>query len=549
MDLGSIHTDPNEALHALEHATVAFADAEIGSDRTIQLGLRHLMEVTGADAGAVAVPDENREPVLLAQRSLASAGPLSRTALAATLQEASPQATITEPPASSSVAAAHITSILCTPVRRQGKTLAAVYLDRRGKPPFDEVARRLSVCFASVLALVMDLTQRMEQVEEQAEEARAVAVAAGGFWRFGAVLTHNRRFAERLQQIERVASSDVTMLLLGETGAGKEHIARCIHAASPRRGGAFITINCAAIPETLLESELFGHEKGAFTGAVQTRRGKFELAHGGTLFLDEIGELPLSMQPKLLRVLEDRRVSRLGGTTDRVADVRILAATNRDLAREVREGRFREDLYYRLNIVEVTLPPLRERVEDIPFLAQQFLELAGKQAGRELSWDAAALRRLSQHAWPGNVRELRNAVERLSVLAPGPRLSDKDIEAYLFQARPAGPAPAAGATDNHMQRRIEEAERTVQALRSAFESFRSGAAEAPRPAAHGPEAQAGAGGEDELRPFHELMDEAARQVLRRAIRKAGSISAAARQLGLSRQHLSRKCKSLGLTES
>jgi transcriptional regulator with GAF, ATPase, and Fis domain len=544
MDLTPIRTDPNEALSALEHATMAFADAEIGSDETIQLGLRHLMEVTGADAGAVAVPDEDGEPVLLAQRALASAGPLSRTALAATLQEAAPQATITEPPMSSSVLAARITSILCTPVRRQGKTLAAVYLDRRGKPPFDEVARRLAVCFASVLALVMDLTSRMEKVEEQAEEARAVAAMAGGFFRFGAIATHNRAFAECLRQVERVAASDVTLLLLGETGAGKEHIARCVHAASARRGGPFITINCAAIPDTLLESELFGHEKGAFTGAVQARRGKFELAHGGTLFLDEIGELPLSMQPKLLRVLEDRRVSRLGGSADHVADVRILAATNRDLAQEVQAGRFREDLFYRLNIVEVVLPPLRERVEDIPVLARQFLELACRQAGRELVWDEAGLRRLSRHTWPGNVRELRNVVEKLSVLAPGPRLGEKDVDAHLLRARPAEALAAAG-TDEQLRRRIEEAERMVQELKSSFEASR-GPAQAGRPVVSAQAVEAEA--EDGDRPFHELMDDAARRILGQAIQKAGSISAAARQLGLSRQHLSRKCKGLGLSD-
>jgi transcriptional regulator with GAF, ATPase, and Fis domain len=537
-----IPTDPDQALSALLEATVAFAEAETDSDATLPAALQHLIRVTGADAGAVAVADAQGRPRILAQHSLGRAGPVSRTALEATLAVDDPGATITEPPVSASVVDASITSILCTPVRRQGKTLAAVYLDRRDKPPFDEVASRLAAGFASVLALALDLTRQRDRAEEQAEEARATAAYTRGFWRFGAIDTKSRRFAECLQLAERAAKSDVSLLLLGETGSGKEHLARCVHAQSQRRDGPFLTLNCAAIPEPLLESELFGHEKGAFTGAIQTHRGKFELAQGGTLFLDEIGEMPLGMQPKLLRVLDDRRVSRLGGAVERQVDVRIVAATNRDLAEEVRQGRFREDLYYRLNVVSVTIPPLRERVEDIAPLAEAFLQQACRQARRKLAWDEAALRRLGLHPWPGNVRELRNAVEKLCVLAEGPKLRPQELEAYLFGRRPEALTQAGGSAAGAGSG-SEPARRALERLREAIEEFAREAEAAWKAAAASASGEPAASGDGS---FREQMDAAARRVIAQAIREAGSVRAAAKRLGLSRQHLYFKCKALGL---
>jgi len=219
--------------------------------------------------------------------------------------------------------------------------------------------------------------------------------------------------------VQDVARTPSTVLLYGESGTGKELIARMVHLASPRRNAPFIPLNCAAIPENLLESELFGHERGAFTGAVQARRGKFELAQGGTIFLDEIGEMPALLQAKLLRVLQERVFERLGGTMQIKADVRVIAATNRDLASEVAEKRFREDLYYRLNVFPITLPPLRERRDAIVAMVRHFCARFSAASGlrRAIGITQEALRLLEQYSWPGNVRELQNIIERGIILA------------------------------------------------------------------------------------------------------------------------------------
>ncbi len=218
--------------------------------------------------------------------------------------------------------------------------------------------------------------------------------------------------------IEQVAPTTASVLILGESGTGKEVIARTLHRLSPRAGRAMVAINCAAIPGTLLETELFGHEKGAFTGATAPRSGCFEQADGGTLFLDEIGDMPADLQSKLLRALEERKVRRVGGTSEIPVDVRVVSATNAEIDALLADGRLREDLYFRLNVFTVKIPPLRERIEDIPILAEHFLRLDAPEASRIVGFSDAALRLLVQHAWPGNVRELRNAVQRASILCP-----------------------------------------------------------------------------------------------------------------------------------
>jgi DNA-binding NtrC family response regulator len=221
--------------------------------------------------------------------------------------------------------------------------------------------------------------------------------------------------------VQDVARTPATVLLHGESGTGKELIARMIHLASPRKAGPFVPLNCAAIPENLLESELFGHERGAFTGATQARRGKFELAQGGTIFLDEIGEMPQLLQAKLLRVLQERVFERLGGSLQIKADVRVIAASNRDLVREVAEKRFREDLFYRLNVFPISLPPLRERADAVPQLVRHFCARFSAAAGtrRPTGITSGALALLQRHTWPGNVRELQNVIERGVILARG----------------------------------------------------------------------------------------------------------------------------------
>ena len=231
------------------------------------------------------------------------------------------------------------------------------------------------------------------------------------------------------ESIRKVATTDAPVLLLGESGTGKEMAARAIHQNSSRKDGPFIAINCSAIPETLLESELFGHEKGAFTGAHAQRKGRFESASGGTLFLDEIGEIPLPLQVKLLRFLQEKCIERVGGRQSIDVDARVVTATNADLRKGMAEGTFREDLFYRLAVVQITLPPLRDREDDIRVLAQFFLQKFAAQSGRVgLSFDQEALRALSRYPWPGNVREMENTIRRAVIMVEGKRLTAKDLQ-------------------------------------------------------------------------------------------------------------------------
>ncbi len=233
---------------------------------------------------------------------------------------------------------------------------------------------------------------------------------------------------ELKEQIRVVGPTRASVLITGENGTGKELVARAVHRASRRRDGPFVEVNCAAIPEDLIESELFGHEKGAFTGATARRRGKFDLADGGTLFLDEIGDMSLKTQAKILRVIQEMRFERVGGTKTHEVDVRIIAATNKDLEEEIREGRFREDLYYRLNVVPIHVPPLRERTEDIPLLFRHFVEEYCREENREpVEVDEAVFAVLQAYPWPGNVRELKNVAERMVILCRSDRLTVADV--------------------------------------------------------------------------------------------------------------------------
>jgi len=243
-----------------------------------------------------------------------------------------------------------------------------------------------------------------------------------------------------LQLVERVAPRDTTVLITGESGTGKELIARALHEKSPRREHPFVAVNCAALTETLFESELFGHEKGAFTGAIALKRGRFEMAQGGTIFLDEVGELAPSLQAKLLRVLQQREFERVGGTQAHPLDIRVIAATNRELSEDVRDGRFREDLYHRLNVVTLESPPLRDRKEDIPLLARYFLQRSAERCKRRvegLSPEAEAM--IVEYAWPGNVRELENAMERAVVLGVSEWLLPEDLPESLLESAPRDP--------------------------------------------------------------------------------------------------------------
>lgn len=245
-----------------------------------------------------------------------------------------------------------------------------------------------------------------------------------------------------METLRKVIPCSTPVLLLGETGVGKEHLARIIHYEGARGQGPFIAVNCGALPENLFESELFGHEKGAFTGAIRSRRGAFEMAHGGTIFLDEIGELPLHMQVKLLRVLQEYEISPVGSESAMWVDVRVIAATNRDIEQAVREGTFRQDLYYRLSVLTLSVPPLRDRQEDIPLLARKYLaDLAGKLNKEIRNIEADALQALGRYRWPGNVRELINVIERAVILCQGDTISARDLPENIGEATPDGEMP------------------------------------------------------------------------------------------------------------
>ncbi|MDE3181395.1 MAG: sigma-54-dependent Fis family transcriptional regulator [Acidobacteriota bacterium] len=276
------------------------------------------------------------------------------------------------------------------------------------------------------------------------EENRSLREELGKRYEFKNIIARSAKMQEVLAVVERVAPGNATVLLGGESGVGKDMIARAIHQHSRRSSGPWVKINCAAIPENLLESELFGYERGAFTGAIASKPGKFELADKGTIFLDEIGDVPPSIQVKLLRVLQEREFERLGGTKTLKVDVRLVAATNRDLRAALEQGAFREDLYYRLNVVPINIPPLREHKEDIPDLVRHFLTRYANEAGKEItSVTPEAMKLLLDFHWPGNVRELENIIERAVALSDGPQLGAGDIRLDLSPSRPS----ATGASD------------------------------------------------------------------------------------------------------
>ena len=343
------------------------------------------------------------------------------------------------------------------------------------------------------LLLVIQNTLRLVDAEQETRELRK---AAGWVQN---MVGSSRAMQVLRDQIARAAKAQASVLVLGERGTGKELVARGIHEASPRSRSRLEKLNCAAVPKELIESELFGHEAGAFTGATRQRRGKFERASGGTLFLDEVGDMPLDMQAKLLRVLQEQEIERVGGNETLRVDVRVVAATNRDLVEACNQGGFRPDLYDRLNVVPLVIPPLRARREDVPELAQHFLEIAAKTNDRPgARMDGPAVEALQQHSWPGNVRELRNIIERLVILSPDDEIGAEDVRMCL------GPGPNA----------------------SAAGLFRPGV------------------------PFRVLSEEAERTIVTEALTHyGGQMAATARGLGLERSHFYKKCKALGVRES
>ncbi|MFY0567605.1 sigma 54-interacting transcriptional regulator [Archangium lansingense] len=329
---------------------------------------------------------------------------------------------------------AAVRSVLCAPLPGREGPLGLLYFDTSSGHAFTEHHLELLTAAAVISAHGLANAQHLARLERENQRLQGASLEHG-------VVGESAAMQRLFRFISRAAPVDSTVLLRGESGTGKEVAARALHKASPRANAPFIAINCATLSETLLESELFGHEKGAFTGAVARKEGKLELAHGGTLFLDEVGEIPPALQARLLRVLQEREFERVGGTRPLQVDVRLITATNRDLETAMREGRFREDFFYRLNVISFTLPSLRERREDIPLLARHFARLHGERLRRRaVSLSPEALRALESYDWPGNVRQLGNVIERAVVLGADELIQPEDLPDEVLEGGGASPS-------------------------------------------------------------------------------------------------------------
>jgi Nif-specific regulatory protein len=330
------------------------------------------------------------------------------------------------------------TSLICAPIIESGKVLGLIHLyctDPHKALSNEDLEFTMAV--AKQFAIVTMQLQRQNRLVRENEELRHQLQLETE------MIGESPAIKEILDQVSRVAPTNATVLIRGESGSGKELVARAIHYSSPRKAGPFVCLNCAAITETLLESELFGHEKGAFTGATEKKIGKFEAAHHGTIFLDEIGEMAIGTQSKLLRILEGHPFERVGGSTPIKVDVRVVAATNQPLEKNIQEGKFRRDLFFRLQVVEVRVPPLRERPTDIPLLAEHFLKRFVRETGRRIrGFSQAALQKLEHYPWPGNVRELRNVIERAVALGRGPNIEVGDIWLSSLEVPGVTPTPS-----------------------------------------------------------------------------------------------------------
>lgn len=327
-------------------------------------------------------------------------------------------------------------------------------------------------------ALKIVMERALEHAQLKAEN-QALKARLGSVLDLKEIVGKSQPMKELIEMVAMIAPSEATVLITGESGTGKELIARAIHFNSSRKGGPFVVVNCAAITETLLESELFGHERGAFTGADKRREGRFMQADKGTIFLDEIGEMSPAMQAKLLRVVQEREIQRVGSDSTIQVDVRILAATNRDLREEVSSGKFREDLFYRLNVVNLRVPALRERMDDVPLLAQHFLDkYAARNRKRVKGFTPLAMDMLLKYEWPGNVRELENALERAVILVPGEYISERELPLGITQPHPGREETAQAAKSIIGVTSLEELEK--QAVLSALEASRGNKSDAAR---------------------------------------------------------------------
>lgn len=434
----------NEAIGAMARDLVALMqfstkiNAVRGTENLQNEILTQLFEVIPAQEGAILLTDDKgdfAETFALNRENLNESVNVSQTIINQVLQEkiailANNVAADEKLSEAKSLVVSMVSSLLCVPLILFEKTLGVVYLaTKQTHSTFDESHLRFVTAIAGISAVAIENARNVEFLERENERLRAETLLERN------MLGESEPMQKVFGLILKVAPSDSTVLIEGESGTGKELAARAIHLNSRRKDKPFVAINCAALAETLLESELFGHERGAFTGAIAQKKGKIELAQGGTLFLDEIGEMALSLQAKLLRVLQEREFERVGGIKPIKADIRLITATNRNLEEEAKAGNFRQDLYYRLNVVRFTMPPLRERKDDILLIAENFTEKFAHQMNRRLRGiSSKAKKLLLNYDFPGNVRELENAIERAVVLGTSEWIQPEDLPENLLES-------------------------------------------------------------------------------------------------------------------
>ncbi len=559
LGLGASSLDPARTLKELFRATRKMG-SRADSEELLANMMDCLIDVFGAERGFILLADARTHQLEPAIARSIDAGDL-RSAISTTVtgrvfRQGKPLALIDAHAESRTQQAATIQreqlrSIICAPlVQEDGTVLGVVYLDSRVRSRlYTDKDLDLLDAFTHYSVIAIEGARERDRLRRDVDSLRKLNLERVlEEHNFENVIHRSPAMTRVLEQVKAVAARDVTAVILGESGTGKELIARAIHHRSARAKGPFVAINCMALSRDLIESELFGHEKGAFSGAVARRQGRFELANGGTFLLDEVGELPPPVQGKLLRVLQEGEFERVGGTQAIRVDVRILGATHKDLRREVAEGRFREDLFYRINVFALDIPPLRQRPEDIPLLVSHFIEFFNQKMGRTIRGiEAAALERLVRYPWPGNVRELRNVVERAFVLEPSDTLTQSSLPIDIAagsgapaQRRPgqAAVAPAAslalaGAEPDPGPEAEELPSEETSRLDHAATSVDGGPAVLAI---------------DSLpRDYESAREEFERVFLRAAIRRnQGNISEAARETGISRRHIYRMMKSLGL---
>lgn len=416
-------------------------------DKALTSILDAIIEVVRADKGFLLVVESGQPRVQTArnfrQQDITNAVErLSDSIVSKVLQTRQPiivsdAGNDTEFNVSASVVNLKLTSVLCAPLIRRGELIGAVYVANDSvRALFGESDLTLVSAFCTNAALLLELALERDELKAQKKELETRLEEQT----YGDILGSCEAMKDIFRKIDKVAATDISVLVTGETGTGKELIARELHRRSGRKNGPFIAINCGAIPENLLESELFGHVKGAFTGAIATRIGRFQAANGGTLFLDEVGDMPAPLQVKLLRALQDRTVIKVGDTRQETIDIRVVAATNKSLDEEMRANRFREDLYYRINVVALHLPALRERGEDAVLLARWFLARSIRELGsKEKSFSKQAIAAIKNYRWPGNIRQLENRIKKAVVLAEGEKISPDDLDLKPEQLDPILP--------------------------------------------------------------------------------------------------------------